>query len=151
MAQIQNPRKIFNFGISIIGMNEFLCQEVDLPDSEVDVVPHGDTNYDVKTGGRRKIGMMMIKKLMSATAPDLFMWAWLDSIQSIQSGGGLLPSQYKRNITIREYSNDGITILNIWVYAGCFPSKINGLKLSRTGSENTIEDIEMCVDEPIKA
>ena len=150
MAKIQNPRKQFNFGIQIFGMNEFLCQEVDLPDFEIDVIPHGDTNYDVKTGGRAKVGTLNVKKIMSATAPDNFLWAWLTQVQNIQVGGGALPSLYKRNITVKEYSNDGVTILNIWQYFGVWPSKLNGLKLSRVGSENTIEDIEFQVDEPLK-
>ena len=148
MAMIENPRKEFNFSIFTPGLNPFLAQKVTLPDWEVDEVAHGDTNYDVKTGGRAKFGSLTIEKISVATAPDNWIWLWIRQIQDVFLGGGQLPSTYKRTIEIHEYSTDGITILNRHVLYGVWPKKINGKELNRMGSDNTLEKIEFAVDRP---
>ena len=146
MANVANPRKQFNFDISSPGVNSFLCQKVTIPDFEIDVVAHGDTNYDVKTGGRHKYGALMIEKIASATVSDIYIWVWMQEIQDVILGGGILPFLYKRTIEVTQFSTDGILVLNSWVMKGCWPSKINGLEYNRLGSENTLESIEIQVD-----
>ena len=147
MAQIPNPRKQFNFTIQTPGLNPFLAQKVTIPDFEIDVVEHGDTNFDVKTGGRHKFGMVAIDKISTALGPDNWIWEWQQEIQDVFIGGGLLPSIYKRTIEIFQFSNDGISTINRWVCFGCWPHKINGVELNRLGSENTTESIELCTDQ----
>lgn len=148
MANIANPRKQFNFSISTPGLNPFLAQKVTLPDFEIDVVEHGDTNYDVKTGGRAKFGQLMIEKIATATGPDNWVWEWMQEIQDVFVGGGFLPSIYKRTIEIFQYSTDGVAVINRWRLLGCWPNKINGVELDRLGSDNTMESLEFCVDQP---
>lgn len=148
MAQIENPRKQFNFSISIPGLNPFLAQKVTLPDVEVEQVSHGDTNYDVKTGGRLKVGNLSIEKISSATQPDSWFFQWMKAVQNAQLGGGALPIAYKRTIEIVQYSTDGVTVLNRYVYTGVWPAKKNGIELNRMGSENTLESVEFSVDIP---
>jgi hypothetical protein len=87
MAMIENPRKEFNFSIFTPGLNPFLAQKVTLPDWEIDEVAHGDTNYDVKTGGRAKFGSLTIEKISVATAPDNWIWLWMRQIQDVFLGG----------------------------------------------------------------
>lgn len=147
MAEIANPRKKFQFGIFIPGMNQFLAQEVKLPDSEIDMVEHGDVNFDVKTGGKRKIGMLSVTKIMPADSTDNFMWSWQDQIQDIRGGGGDLPSDYKKRILVEQYGPDGLTTLQRWELIGAWPQKINGVDFSRKDSENTVETIDFCVDQ----
>lgn len=146
MAKVENPRKGFQFGISLQGMNEFLAQEVKLPDVEYDMVEHGDTNYDVKTAGKKKIGMLQITKIFPSDATDRGFRDWGNSIQSQVTGGGDLPSQYKRTIVVQQYANDGITVLDQWEFSGCWPNKLNGINFNRRASENTVQEIELCVD-----
>lgn len=146
MAQIANPRKVFNFTILIMGMNPFLAQEVDVPDFEIEAVEHGDTNHDIKTGGRIKFGTIRIKKISTANGPDNVFWAWMQSIQNALIGGGTIPQLYKRNCVITQFGVDGISPLNSWQCDGVWPNKITGISFKRTASENTIEDIELCVD-----
>lgn len=150
MAQINNPKKKFNFGIQIPGMNEFLVQDVTLPDFELEEETHGDFNYDVKTAGRAKFSRLMTKKLSPADANDSLIWDYMRRIQDVYSTGGQLPSQYKTVIEVIHYSNDGVTILDRYRYEGAYPTKLNGIELSRVSSENTIEDIEWNVDRPDK-
>lgn len=146
MAFIDNPAKEFQFRITLAGLNPFLAQEVNLPDKEVDVTEHGDTNYMVKTGGLAKIGHMMIDKICPVDFLDTPMWTWLDSVQSQLLGGGALPSVYKVGALVEQLANDGITTIKQWQLQGVWPHKINGVKFSRVSSSNTVERIELCVD-----
>lgn len=148
MANVPNPRKNFNFSISIAGLNPFLAQEVDLPNHDVDVVEHGDTNYVVKTGGQAKFDNLKVKKISDATGPDNWVWDWQKQIQDVFAGGGDLPSNYKRTIIVEQFAPDGLTVINTWVYYGAWPNKINNSTFKRIGSENTMEEIEFCVDQP---
>lgn len=146
MAHVANPRKQFQFTILIAGMNPFLCQKLSLPDTEVDVVEHGDSNYKVKTGGMKTYGTLKMDKLSSANAPDNYFWEWIMSVQNEFLGGGVLPQIYKREITVMQLGTDGQTIINEWTWEGAWPFKINGIELSRLSSENTIESIEFQID-----
>lgn len=146
MAQIANPRKAFNFTILVLGMNPFLAQEVDIPEFEVEAVEHGDTNHDIKTAGRVKFGNIRIKKISTADGPDTTFWAWLESCQNAILGGGTVPQLYKRNVVITQFATDGQTPIAVWQCQGVWPSKISGVNFKRMASENTMEDIELCVD-----
>lgn len=149
MAKITNPRKGFNFTILIAGVtfNSFLAQKVTIPDREVEVAEHGDTNHDIKTGGRVKFGNISIEKIMTTSGSDNYFEDWMASIADPLIGGGLTPSFYKRVITITELAEDGFSPINTWVCNGCWPSKRNAIQLDRQSSDNTIESLELCVDE----
>lgn len=146
-ANIANPRKNFNFSIFAAGLNPFLAQKVTIPERSFDVVEHGDTNYDVKTGGRAKFGNILIEKISTATGPDNWVESWMNQVQNVFLGGGFLPQIYKRNLTIDEYSTDGVTIINQHQCYGCWPCKVNGVELNRRGTDNTLQSIELCVDQ----
>ena len=146
-AKIRNPRKQFQFSILIPGLNPFLAQEVTSPDVEFEIAEHGDTNFDVKTAGRKKISNATISKISPADSLDEFIWAWKNQIQNTRTGGGDLPSNYKRNVIIMQLGTDGISVLKAWELSGCFPAKVNGMNFTRRGSENTVESFELSVDE----
>jgi phage tail-like protein len=146
-AKIPNPRKQFQFNIIIPGFNPFLAQEVKLPDVDFDIQEHGDTNYDVKTAGKKKIGTLTVSKICPADNPgDTQFRQWGKDIQNTDTGGGQAPSQYKRTIIVEEYANDGLTVVERHILKGCWPNKINGKELNRKGSDNTMQTIEFCVD-----
>jgi len=148
MAQIQNPRKKFNFSIQIVPqpINPFLAQKVVIPEVALGMVKHGDTNHDIKTAGRVEYGDVEIEKISTTSGADNYFFDWLVSCQDAVIGGGLLPNQYKRIITITELAEDGTSILNTWVLTGAWPNKINGTELSRQDTENTMESVSICVD-----
>lgn len=146
-AKIKNPRKQFQFTIIIPGLNPFLCQKAKLPDIDFDITEHGDTNFLVKTAGIKKIGKFAIDKLSESDRPDEFIWNWMRFIQDTKLGGGALPSEYKENIIVEQYSSDGITVIKRWVLSGAFPSKVNGVEFDRKSSDNTMESIEFECDE----
>lgn len=147
MAYVENPRKQFNFQITIPGLNPFLCQTVKFPDAEFDTAEHGDTNHLIKTAGLKKIGMLEIGKICPADAPDSYMRNWQKTIGNTNTGGGLLPSLYKKPIMVVEFSTDGITPLTTTLFRGAWPKKINGKDLNRAGSDNTLESVSFEVDQ----
>lgn len=147
MAKINNPRKQFNFQITIAGLNPFLCQEVKTPDSEFDIATHGDVNFEVKTAGIKKIGQLTITKIFPVDFPDTAIRDWGSSIQDTRAGGGALPSEYKRTVLVQQFAPDGVTVLEQWEYDGVWPQKRNGIDFNRKSSENTTQSIEFCVDE----
>ena len=149
MAQIENPRKDFAFTLLIAPdpINPFLVQEVIIPESAHDVVEHGDINFDVKTAGRTKFTTIKLKKIMTTDGADNYIWDWFLSCNDVIIGGGVPPGQYKKVITIYELAEDQVSVLNTWVLNGCWPSKVGEMTLSRQGEDNTIESIELCVDQ----
>jgi phage tail-like protein len=148
MANIPNPRKEFNFSIQVIGapINPFLVQEVQLGDISITQAKHGDTNHDIKTAGRVEVGETEINKIMTTSGADNYFYDWAASCQDMIIGGGLIPDLYKRNLLVSELAEDGTSLLNTWVLIGAWPTKINGQKFTRTGSENSIEKLSMSVD-----
>jgi phage tail-like protein len=154
MAKISNPRKGFNFSISFpqLYINPFLFQQVDLPDSEVEVVEHADSNFDVKTGGRRKIGNITLEKLLTTNrgSEGNYFWDWHDSIANAHLGGGLPPIEYWRTMIVEELAEDGVTPIARWVCENVWPHKIDGQSHARKSSDNTIEKIEMSVEKVSK-
>lgn len=150
MAQIANPKKAFNFNIFAAGLNPYAAQKVSIPDFEIEVVEHGDTNHDIKTAGKIKYGAITVEKLRPIGQGDNWIWHWIQSIQNVLSGGGLLPLQYKRTIDIVQYSTDNQTVTDLWECQGVWPSKVNGMELSRMSSDNILEVVELQVDRVIK-
>ena len=152
MAKIDNPRKQFNFSIQVATapINPWLVQEVDIQES-IDVTTHGDTNHDIKTGGRSMIGKLTLRKLMLTDGADNYFFDWMASVADRLIGGGLVPNLYKRTLIINELAEDGATIINTWVATGCWPSKRSAIELRRQQSDNTIEELELEVDDFQKA
>lgn len=146
MAEINNPRKTFHFSILIAGLNPFLAQEVTTPDVDTEQVHHGDTNFDVKTAGRVKIGNAHINKISTAYLPDNWVWLWHLQCMNTTTGGGLIPALYWRDIIVTEFAIDGRTVINTHTWLNCWPTKINGYEFKRMESANTIEKIELSVE-----
>jgi len=148
MAKFANPRKKFNFSIQISPdpINPFLFQKVTTPDADIEEVPHGDTNHDIKTAGRVTYGKIVCEKLMPSDQGDAYLWSWFDTCQSSLIGGGAPPDIYKKVITIVEFAEDNVTVLNTWLCQGVWPSSMPGVELDRLASDNTIENVEFSVD-----
>lgn len=147
MANINNPRKVFNFTIFMDGLNPWLAQDITIGEVTLDKVIHGDSNYEVKTAGMRKVGDVNIKKLMPADAQDLWLSDWLEQCQSAQTGGGALPDEYKRNLFIEMFGPDNVTVIGRWEAIGAFPARRGEFNLSRVTSDNVLEDIDLSVDD----
>ena len=146
MAQVNNPRKSFQFNIIIAGIASFLCQQVKIPDVEMDTDEHGDTNHKIKTAGMINYSMLSVQKISESLGLDNYIWDWINRIQNPVTGGGSLPSLYKQPIIVEQYAPDGRTVLKRWILEGCWPKRINGIEFNRVQSGNTVESIDFEVD-----
>lgn len=145
MANVANPRKQFKFEIDIQGVNQFKVQKVTRPKSSVEVVEHGDTNYNVGTAGKIKFDNATLEVIKSSPGRDEWAWDWLMSVQNPETGTGGLPLSYKRNIVVRELDSADNTIsTEIWY--GCFPVELEKGELDRTKSDNIMDKVVLWVD-----
>lgn len=146
MAKVANPRKVFNYKVEINGFDQFEIQSVKLPTKEVEIVKHGDTNYDVKTGGRITTGEMVFTRLMPVTNSDTVGWNWLALVQDDFAGGGVLPSVYKQDMVLKEMDTTGLVTVNSWIIEGAFPTKLEYSDFDRMKSDNMTEKMTLSVD-----
>lgn len=149
MAQIANPHKKFQFSIFVFGMNPFLAQKVTLPERSVEQVEHGEGNHVIKTGGMVKLGNITIDKIQNSSFADKLFWGWISLVQNEVTGGGVIPEIYKKAIQVQFLGNDGVTVLSTRSFIGAWPCKINGIELDRLSSDNTIESIEISIDQEV--
>lgn len=149
MAKVSNPRKEFNFSIQVVGapINPFLVQDVTISGITIAQAKHGDTNFDVKTAGRVDVSDTELEKIMTTSGADNYFNNWAFSCQDMILGGGNIPDFYKRQVIVQELAEDGTSVINTWVLIGCWPTKINGQKLTRKGTENSVEKVSLSVDQ----
>lgn len=148
---ILNPRKKFKYRVIIPtepNLETFGCQEVTLPDNEVESVEHGFGNTVIKTGGLAKVGTLTLNRIMSAnygSVSGTIFREWQKRVQDAQAQIGGDPLVYKGVVIIEELTGDNF-VLNTHTFTGCWPTRINGREFSRTDSANTVESVEFAVD-----
>lgn len=150
MAQIEDPKKVFQFGYIAPGLNPYQVQQADIPDFDIEIAEHADTNFDVKTAGRMKFGNVVLNNLRPVSGGSNWVWTWIQSIVDVIGGGIGNPLNYKQTHDIVQYSYDDVTVTDRWRCFGIFPIKINGQKLDRTKSENSMDNITLSVDRVVK-
>lgn len=150
MANVANPAKVFNFRVEMDGKDQWEVQEVNIPDTEVEVVEHGDANSKVKTAGMIKVGDLVMKNLVPLPLGSDADWDWLMKVQNPTTGSGQLPDEYKKVIIIKQLLPDNKTTVQSWVCIGTFPKKISNTPFSRTSSENRIKELTLSVDRVLK-
>lgn len=138
-----NPIRAYNFNVEIDGLDQWSIQKVVKPEVGVSVVSHGGGDHDIKTASKKTVGNATFEKLKSLEAPDFFGFAWIEAC--VKS----LPTAYKRNIVVKELSNDGVTVVNKELWIGCFPVKYKRGDGDRLADANLLETIELSVDDVI--
>lgn len=149
MAQ-GNALKVFGFALEINGVNQFLFQDVKIPDVEIGAVEHGGPNFNIKTAGGVAVTDAELQKIKPAPEGDSWAWDWLTQAQDMMAGTGGLAEDYKRNVIFKELAPNGTTI-NSWLWEGCWVRKIATSNYKRGNqNENTIETVTMSVDRVVK-
>lgn len=150
---ITNPRKNYNFKaiISAQYYNPFMVQELKTPDVDIDVVEHGQANSTIKTAGQIKYTNAQLKGIIPQEQGLDWVQVWIKDVQDILRGGGLVPNMYKKNLQVVYLGIDGKTVVETETWEGAWPCKLNGKDLKAIGSENIINDLELCVDKVINS
>jgi len=150
---ILNPRKKFNFRVSILPMPEiptFSVQQITLGDSVIEQVEHGFGNTVLKTAGQIKPGTVNLHMIEESHSGVIGakLWAWHWQVQNPALQAGADPMEYKRILKIEELGT-GLgtpTALNVWFAVGAWPATMNGKEFDRVSSDNTVRSIEFSVD-----
>lgn len=145
MAQ-NNATKVFNFAIEINGIDQFLFQDVKVPEIEIGAVEHGATNYNVKTAGGVAVSDAELQKIIPAPQGDSFAWDWLSQAQNMNTGQGGLTEDYYKDVVFKELGPDGST-LNSYLWTGCWVRKIAKSNAKRgKQDENMLETVTVSVN-----
>jgi len=139
-------RKTFNFALEIDGVDQILFQDVKKPDYEIGAVLHGvGDGKDSKEAGGVTIADAELQKIKASETGDSWAWDW------IQTAITSAPSSYKKDVVFKEYADDKTTVLNRFLWVGCWVRKISESNWKRGNkSENTIETVTLSVDDVIK-
>lgn len=140
-----NPIKQFFFSIEVDGLVQFTAQEITTPDLEVEEVEHGEGTYIVRTPGLLKFGDLTVKKLISADTADTWARDWLNKVNNPQTNSGSAPSVFMKTCVIRLKDAQG-NVKKTWEYKDSWLKKKTGVDLSRTSSDNIIEECVIAVN-----
>jgi phage tail-like protein len=139
------PLKQFSYSVEIDGLNQFLCQDISLPEMTIDEAEHTEGNFKTRTPGLVALGDLTLSNLKPSDTSDPWAWDWINGVQNPSTGIGLTPDQYQRNVVVRLKDNGGNTIES-WEFLDCWPKKALGLSLSKTSSDNIMEEVVLVVN-----
>jgi T4-like virus tail tube protein gp19 len=145
MAQ-NNATKVFNFAIEINGIDQFLIQDVKVPEVEIGAVEHGASNYNVKTAGGVATSDAELQKIVPAPGGDRWAWDWLMKAQDPNNETGGLTEDYYKDIVFKELSPSGAT-LNSDLWIGSWVRKVSKSNYKRgKQDENVIQTVTISVN-----
>lgn len=141
-----NPRKVYRFAVEVDGLDTAYAQKVKLPKFEVASAKHGDGPFTINTASRINFGQLEMETLKPSESAAVWWKDWLALIVNLQSGAMSTPELYKKNISIVEYSADGITIVERHELWGVYPADIDLADLDKLGEGNAIDKLKFNVD-----
>lgn len=142
-----NVAKNFRFALVIAGVDQFLIQKATLPDVEVTEHLHaGDIGQpDVKTPGKKKIGDLVLTKLIGTANTDTWAWEWMNTVNRS------LRVAYARYGVLKLMGEDPLVPIALWDLGEIWPKKIKGLELDKTGDgDNAMEEVTFSISQFIR-
>jgi len=140
------PVKVFNWRISINGIDSFECQTCSIPSPEIEAIEHGGGGRMVKTAGMINVADLTFSKLKPMNKADNRAWEWFKQAMDSVTGDGQMPQLYEQDVTISMLAPDNVTTLYQFDCEGVWVKKIEYSELSRTTSENVLETVTCSVD-----
>lgn len=138
--------KVFNFAIEIDGIDQFLIQDVKVPEIEIGSVEHGATNYNKKTAGGVSYSDAELQHIVQEDGGDNFAWEWLQKAQNTDTGQGGLTKDYYKDVIFKELAPNGTT-LSRYLWEGCWVKKISTSNFKRgKQDENVIRSVTLSVN-----
>lgn len=141
-----NPLKQFAYVVEINGLDQFVCQELTLPDVTVEETEHTEGNAIIRTAGLSRVGDLTLSNLKPADTAEQWALDLINSVQNRTTGVGGTPEQYELTIVVRLRDNAGATVIS-YECTGCWCKKALGMSLSKTSSDNIMEEVQfVCND-----
>lgn len=135
------PLKQFAFTVEINGLDQFVCQELTLPEKTVEEAEHTEGNFVVRTPALTRVGDFTLSNLKPADTAESWAIDLINSVQNPETGVGGTPADYELTIVIRLKDNGGNTITT-YEATGCWCKKAVGFSLSKTASDNIMEEVQ---------
>lgn len=139
------PIKQYTFSIEIDGLVQFTAQEITTPDWETEEVEHGEGVVIVRTPGMVKFGDLTVKKLIASDTADTWARDWITQVNNPQTNVGSATTLFLKTCVIRMKDAQG-AVKKTWEYKDCWMKKKSGVDLSRTSSDNVIEECVIAVN-----
>lgn len=143
MGQV-NPAKQVHFIIEANGLNQFICQDLTLPDKSIGEGEHTEGVLVVKTPGRVTIGSMTLSNLVPTDQTEDWAYTWFSQVYNTRTAQGGTPSDYLRTLVVRVQDGAGNNIKS-YELVDCWVKKVGGVQLSKGSDDNVIEEIELVV------
>lgn len=131
--------KQFQYSIEIEGLEQFLAQELTLPDVTVDEVEHGEGNIVVRTPGMMKFGDLTVSKLVASTVSDTWASDLIRQINNPDTNTGQPVTTIFKTVVIRLKDIAG-NVKKTYELFDCWIKQKTGISLSSTTSDNIIEE-----------
>jgi len=148
---IKNPRKKFNFKITIMDrpdIQSFGAQDVTMPETNIEPVEHGEGNTTYKSPGLFSTGVLTVDHIIPTDTNfnDFFFNLQLAAQDPLNGNTGH-PELYELMIRVDEvvWVNNVAVPTSTRFLEGCWVTKINGREYSATASENVVESLEFAV------
>lgn len=141
-----NPRKLFRFAIECDGLETAWVQKCKIPKANVKTASHGEGPFLVKTASKVEFSDLELDCLKPAESSSVWWKDWLALVINLNDGSMGTPDLYKKNLTINEYSSDGVTIIDSWSVEGVFPVEIEPSELEKLGEGNAVDKLKFSVD-----
>lgn len=148
MANIADPVKNRQFSVEIDGYQGILAQKMTKPTLEIDVAEHiGDGAQIIKTASGIKTGDLILTNVVDGADASSTRWSYSELKKAVDPETGLIgsPTDYKRNIVIRQLRGDG-TYAASFMCEGCFVKAIDDGEQDKASTDNLERSVTISVD-----
>ncbi len=133
------------FALEINGFDVALFSKVKLPEielNEVEFNPAGSM-FPQKVAGRAKFADITCEKGVLQNGTDRESLNWLALVLEANSGVGMDPQVYMRDVDIVQYTREGVETRR-WHLHGAWPKKLEYGEAEGGSDENVIEILTIC-------
>lgn len=145
MGLVANPVKAFNYRVEVDGLAAGLCQDVQLPEIEIETVEHGEENEYVETPGKVRVGEAVLQNLVPIEGDENWAYEWLTTAQDAENGGGGLREDYTRTVTVLQLAPDKTTTVRRHILTESWCKKLAHNNLAVGSSDNTMQTVTLSV------
>ncbi len=133
------------FAVEINGFDLALFQKAKLPEvefNEVTFSPAGSA-FDQKVAGRAKYADVTLEKGVLQSGADQGALNWIQTILEVNTGLGVMPPAYIRDVDIVLYSDLGVETRRFTLH-GAWIKKLEYGEADGSSDENVVEIITIC-------
>jgi len=144
---VANVRKMRHFVIEMDGVDQFKVQKITRPKRTVNTAEHGNFTHNIKTASSISYDNAVLEMVKTTDETETAILEWLNTTINPATGTVGLPSDYKRDIVVKEVDGNGNALDGGELWKGCFVVEYEPGELDRTSDDNVIPKVSLNVDE----